>query len=280
MVHASTPSRGSTRLWRAPDVLDAVMLKGRFVKHRYPLHAHDTHCLALITSGSFVANIAGHEALLRRGDIVAIDADTVHAGHAGPTGSWKMRVAHFHAEELAAYTESAGMPVRSRLAIAAPVLRDAKLAQWLYGVSWCSEVNDDPFKRSETLAAAIGRIVTLHAAQPARLGSPQVEPRVIRAVKDQLHAELGAKLTLQTLAAAQGVMPFVLLRAFVRSTGLSPHAYQQQVRIRYAQRQLGLGAAPAAVAIEAGYADQAHFTRVFKQYTGVTPGAFQLAVTG
>jgi len=278
MAHASNPSNGSPRLWRAPDVLDAVMLKGRFVKHRYPLHAHDTHCLALITSGSLVVNVAGHEALLRRGDIVAIDADTVHAGHAGPSGSWKMRVAHFHAEELAAYTESAGLPVRSRFAVAAPVLRDATLAQWLYGISWCSEVNEDAFKRSETLAAAIGRLVALHAAQPAQLDSPRLEPRVIRAVKDQLHTELGAKLTLPALAAAQGVMPFTLLRAFVRSTGLSPHAYQQQVRIRYAQRRLRIGATPAAVASEAGYADQAHFTRVFKQYTGVTPRAYQLAV--
>jgi AraC-like DNA-binding protein len=278
MAHASNPSNGSTRLWRAPDVLDAVMLKGRFVRHRYPLHAHDTHCLALITSGSLVVNAAGHEALLRRGDIVSIDADTLHAGHAGPSGSWKMRVAHFHAEDLAAYTESVGLPVRSQFAVAAPVLRDATLAQWLYGISWCSEVNEDPFKRSETLAAAIGRLVALHAAQPVQLGSPRLDSRVIRAVKEQLHAELGAKLTLPALAAAHGVMPFTLLRAFVRSTGLSPHAYQQQVRIRYAHRRLRVGATPAVVAGEAGYADQAHFTRVFKQYTGVTPRAFQLAV--
>jgi AraC-like DNA-binding protein len=280
MAHAPNLSHGSSKVWRAPDVLDALMLKGRFVKHRYPSHAHDTHCVALITSGSLVVNVAGHEQMLRRGDIVTIDADTVHAGRAGPTGSWKMRVAHFFAEDLAAYTESTGLPVRSRFNVAAPVLRDATLAQWLYGISWCSEVNDDPFKRSETLAAAIGRLVALHAARPAKRVSPHVEPRVIRAVKDQLHTELGAKLTLHTLAAAQGVMPFTLLRAFVRSTGLSPHAYQQQVRIRYAQRRLSVGATPVAVAIEAGYADQAHFTRVFKQYTGVTPKAFQLAVTG
>jgi AraC-like DNA-binding protein len=279
-VAASAPARATTtKVWRAPDVLDAVMLKGEFVRHRYPLHAHDTHCVALVTSGSFVANIAGEVETLRRGDIVPLDADTLHAGHAGESGRWKMRVAHFLPSDLATYTASVGLPVRSRFDARATVIRDASLAQSVYGVSWCSEVNDDPFKRSETLAVAIGKILSIHAARPANLPSPRVEPHVIRSVKEQLQADLAAKFTLGTLAADHALTPFVLLRAFVRNAGLSPHAFQQQARIRYAQRRLKQGVAIALIAREAGYSDQAHFTRVFKQYTGVTPKSFQFAVT-
>ncbi|GAB7524239.1 AraC family transcriptional regulator [Paraburkholderia sp. 2C] len=270
----------ATKVWRAPDVLDAMMLKGEFVGHRYPPHAHDTHCLVLITSGSVVVNIAGHIDTLRRGDIVPLDADTMHAAHAGESGSWKMRVAYFLPDDLAAYTESIGLPVRSRFDVPATIVRDAPLAQSVYGVSWCSEVNDDPFKRSETLAFAIGHMLSVHAAQRATLPSPRVEPRVIRSVKEQLQADLAGKWTLASLAAEHALTPFVLLRAFIRSAGLSPHAYQQQARIRYAQKRLKQGAAISLVAREAGYSDQAHFTRVFKQYTGVTPKSFQMAVMG
>jgi AraC-like DNA-binding protein len=278
---AAAPSRATAvKLWRAPDVLDAVMLKGEFVGHRYPPHAHDTHCLVLITSGSVVVDIAGHVDTLRRGDIVALDADTMHAAHAGESGSWKMRVAYFLPDDLAAYTGSIGLPVRSRLDVRAAVIRDAPLAQSVYGVNWCSEVNDDPFKRSETLAFAIGHMLSVHAAHRTALPSPRVEPRVIRSVKEQLQSDLAGRFTLASLAADHALTPFVLLRAFIRSAGLSPHAYQQQARIRYAQKRLKQGAAIALVAREAGYADQAHFTRVFKQYTGATPKSFQIALTG
>jgi AraC-like DNA-binding protein len=267
----------ATKVWHAPDVLDAMMLKGEFVGHRYPPHAHDTHCLVLITSGSVVVNIAGQVDTLRRGDIVPLDADTMHAAHAGESGRWKMRVAYFLPDDLAGYTGSIGLPVRSRFDAATPIIRDASLAQSIYGVNWCSEVNDDPFKRSETLAFAIGHMLSVHAAERAALPSPRVEPRIIRSVKEQLQADLAGKFTLASLAADHGLTPFVLLRAFIRSAGLSPHAYQQQARIRYAQKRLKQGAAIALIAREAGYADQAHFTRVFKQYTGVTPKSFQTA---
>ena len=277
---AASSATTATKVWHAPDVLDAMMLKGEFVGHRYPPHAHDTHCLVLITSGSVVVNIAGHVDTLRRGEIVPLDADTMHAAHAGESGRWKMRVAYFLPDDLADYTGSIGLPVRSRLDVPARIVRDVPLAQSVYGVSWCSEVNDDAFKRSETLAFAIGHMLSVHAAQRATLPSPRVESRIIRSVKEQLQSDLAGKFTLASLAAEHALTPFVLLRAFTRSAGVSPHAYQQQARIRYAQKRLKQGAALALVAREAGYADQAHFTRVFKQYTGVTPKSFQIALVG
>jgi AraC-like DNA-binding protein len=276
---AATKPATATKVWHAPDVLDAMMLKGEFIAHRYPPHAHDTHSLVLITSGSVVVNIAGQVDTLRRGDLVPLDADTVHSAHAGESGRWKMRVASFQPKDLAAYTESIGLPMRSRFDVPATIVRDASLAQSVYGVSWCSEVNDDPFKRSETLAFAIGHMLSVHAAQRATLPSPRIESRIIRSVKEQLQSDLGGKFTLASLAADHALTPFVLLRAFIRSAGLSPHAYQQQARIRFAQKRLKQGAAIALIAREAGYADQAHFTRVFKQYTGVTPKSFQIAFT-
>ena len=69
--------------------------------------------------------------------------------------------------------------------------------------------------------------------------------------------------------------PFALLRAFRAETGLPPHAYLNQIRVRLARRLLDDGLAPAVVAAEAGFADQAHLTRHFKRVVGVPPGAYQ-----
>jgi predicted branched-subunit amino acid permease/AraC-like DNA-binding protein len=62
------------------------------------------------------------------------------------------------------------------------------------------------------------------------------------------------------LAAAVEASPFSLLRAFRAETGLPPHAYVNQRRVRLARDLLTQGVAPADVAARVGFADQAHLT--------------------
>jgi AraC-like DNA-binding protein len=81
--------------------------------------------------------------------------------------------------------------------------------------------------------------------------------------------------SLDELSAATGLGPFALLRAFRAETGLPPHAYLNQLRVRQARSLLDGGLAPAQVAACTGFADQAHLTRHFKRVVGVPPGAYQ-----
>jgi AraC-like DNA-binding protein len=69
--------------------------------------------------------------------------------------------------------------------------------------------------------------------------------------------------------------PFALLRAFRAETGLPPHAYLNQLRVRLARQLLDAGLPPAQVAVDAGFADQPHLTRHFKRAVGVPPAAYQ-----
>lgn len=275
-MKAAEPSR-SVKLWRAPDVMDAVMLRGQFVGHRYPPHAHDTHCLAVITGGALAVDVQGQRRICRRGDIVVIDADVVHAGSAADEGRWKMRAEHVQPAALADYCERLGIRRQERFELKSPFLVDAELSGHLYGVNWCSEKDDDPFKRSEVLACAIVGLYARHARHPHALPAVRQESTLVRAVKDRLREDLHARITLPTLAAEFGVTPFVLLRAFVRQAGLSPHAFQQQERVRTAVPMLRAGKPIAEVGARTGFADQSHFTRVFKQQTGVTPKVYQAA---
>jgi transcriptional regulator GlxA family with amidase domain len=65
------------------------------------------------------------------------------------------------------------------------------------------------------------------------------------------------------------------LRAFRGETGLPPHAYLNQLRVRRARVLLDDGVTPADVAVQVGFADQAHLTRHFKRVVGVPPAAYQ-----
>ena len=66
----------------------------------------------------------------------------------------------------------------------------------------------------------------------------------VRAVRDLLADRLADPPSLDDLALAAGMSPFALVRAFRAETGLPPHAYLNQLRVRLARRLLDAGAGP------------------------------------
>lgn len=94
-----------------------------------------------------------------------------------------------------------------------------------------------------------------------------------------LNADVSVPTDLHTLSREVGLSRFQVLRAFRRSYGLPPHAYQLCVRIGLAQKALRHGAALAEVAADLGFVDQSHFSRHFKRFVGVTPFEYASART-
>ena len=100
---------------------------------------------------------------------------------------------------------------------------------------------------------------------------PRRSPATVRTVRDLLADRLADPPSLDDLARDLGMSPFALVRSFRAETGLPPHAYVNHLRVRLARQLLDSGVAPADVAAEAGFADQAHLTRHFKRVVGVPP---------
>jgi AraC-like DNA-binding protein len=65
-------------------------------------------------------------------------------------------------------------------------------------------------------------------------------------------------------------------RKFLRTFHVTPQTYLRNLRLRVASRSLVNGGRTLAeVAAACGFADQSHFTRVFRRHFGVTPRAYQ-----
>jgi len=82
-------------------------------------------------------------------------------------------------------------------------------------------------------------------------------------------------LKLEDICAAAQLSPSYLIRAFKQHFGMTPHAFLVNRRIQFAQERLRSGKLIADVALEAGFADQAHFQRAFKQHLAATPGQYR-----
>jgi AraC-like DNA-binding protein len=67
------------------------------------------------------------------------------------------------------------------------------------------------------------------------------------------------------------------VRSFKRATGFTPHEYLVDLRVREAMGLLRRGQPSTRVAMDLGFADQAHFCRQFKRLVGVPPGRYARA---
>mgnify|MGYP003287379662 CR=1 FL=1 len=106
--------------------------------------------------------------------------------------------------------------------------------------------------------------------------TPPLRASWLRDVRDLLDEHVPEQPTLTELAEVVGVHPVHLARSFRREYGMTVARYARTLRLDWAaQRLIEGGCTLAEVAAAAGFADQSHFTRAFREYAGVTPGCYR-----
>ncbi len=163
------------------------------------------------------------------------------------------------------------------IAFHGPVCEDPALARDFLAFHRSCETSGSSLEHQTRITALIGHLLAHHAETRIVDPSSPGEPLAVGRARVYLDENLSDKVTLSALARFAGLPPFRLLRAFQKSLGLTPHAYQLQARVRAASRLLQGRDALAEVAAAIGFADQAHLTRVFKGIMGATPGQYRAA---
>jgi len=112
-------------------------------------------------------------------------------------------------------------------------------------------------------------IVKFSARMPRDLHS-------LQRAREYVHSHFSENLTLAQVARATGVHPVYLSHTFRHEFGETLGEYLNRIRVRAAaglltKSRLSLSA----IAADLGFYDQSHFTRIFRQLTGATPGMFR-----
>lgn len=113
-----------------------------------------------------------------------------------------------------------------------------------------------------------------------RARQPEPDENVLR-ITEIVYAVANERgiLKVQDLVDRYGLNKRTLQRLFARYVGVSPKWVIQRYRLHEAAEQLAAGApvSQAAIALNLGYSDQAHFVRDFKAMVGVSPAAYARA---
>jgi AraC family transcriptional regulator len=91
-----------------------------------------------------------------------------------------------------------------------------------------------------------------------------------------IDANLHKKITISDIAELTRLSASHFSRAFRATVGEAPHAYIMRRRVERAQHMIRVTNQPLAeIALECGFSDQAHLTKLFGRVVGICPGAWR-----
>lgn len=231
-----------------------------------PHHEHENAYLCFVLQGGFELRASGRDHACLAGAVLAHPAGHQHSNRFLPT---RGRCVNLH---LGADWVEQDHALRDWLTDFRHVALPARHAA-LQRLASEMAARDS----AAPLACAAAAIELLTAAM--RSAAPRAEPGWVARIVDRLEADLAQAPGLTELARDCGLHPSHLARVFKQARGETVGDYVRRRRVEQAEQALHRSDLPLAeIAAQAGFADQAHFTRVFRAHFGVAPGARRRAV--
>jgi len=258
------------RYWRV-DGVPVEAMHAHFTAHVYHRHSHESYSFGLTEAGAQEFTCRRGRHVSGAGMVMTFNPDDPHDGHAAGDGGFTYRMVHIWPEFFTTLIGDAPLPFPL---FRSPVIDDPAVARSLLRLHVALTTPASQLERYERLSGT-ARLLLRHASGRVR---PPAGGWAAARIRELIHDRYAAAdLTADDLGAAAGCSRYAAYRAFSKAYGMAPSDYQRQLRVRAARRLLIQGATPAVAAAEAGFADQAHLTRWFHRYYGITPGAYRAA---
>lgn len=243
------------------------MVCGRGISRKFPLHRHKSISLGMVIKGSRILTINLKDYVIAEGDVFIINSEEPHAigetrnpGHDYIVLSFLPNLIYkdfgagnpqfeniFESEALAGHMERL-----FHKAITGTLQKNDMKVDLLIAEMNC-------FRKQE---------------QPVAL----IKDNRLEKVKEMLNQFLEEPHPLDTLADKAAISAFHMSRLFKNQTGMAPHQYLLDNRLRQARELLESGQQVSDIAIIAGFYDTSHFIRHFTRHYGVTPQVYQQGI--
>lgn len=227
-------------------------------------HAHDHASLLWVASGHLTETVGSRRYACTVTDVMWKQAGLTHANRVDRSSRVVVvELLPELLEELA--DQEARMPDAPAHVSGAPAALFARLAPLLHEIDVA-----DALAAQELVVEVLTGLDVRADALPAGV------PSWLELVRQRLHDEPCARISLGDLARRVGVHPVYLARAFRRRFGCSVTEYLHGRRIDLAVAALASGDEEIGrLALRLGYYDHSHFCRAFSRATGMPPSSYR-----
>jgi AraC-like DNA-binding protein len=257
---------------RSTDAENGVeFLEARLRESAYHKHRHDTYAICLTTIGVQAFDYRGAAEISTPGQVVVLHPDEMHDGHAGTEEGFGYRMLYvepaliFEAVQVLCGHACALPFVRT------PVTKNVKLSA---AITSAFQGTREPLAIDSLIVRLAEGLMDADPCCKHVSRSRHLDVAALERARQFLDAEKTRVVRSAELEAVTGLTRYDLARQFRLMCGTSPYRYLLMRRLDVARDQIARHRPLVEVALEAGFADQAHFTRMFKAAFGLTPARY------
>ena len=253
------------------------MLQAWFAGRGFETHRHDTYAIGVTDVGVQAFDYRGVTEVSTPGKVVVLHPDESHDGRAATPEGFGYRIVYV----APACIQEAARVVCGRACalpfVPAPVTTSRAFAS---AIETAFRQGPEPLAVDSLVLRLTEALLDGDPSCAGRARPIRVDPRAIARARHLLHGETTRVVRSSELEAVTGLSRYDLARQFRAALGTSPYRYSLMRRLDRARLRLRAGAPLADVALEAGFADQAHFSRMFKSTLGVAPARYRTLEAG
>ncbi len=243
-----------------------------FAGAAYQKHRHDTYAIGVTDSGVQVFDYRGSVHASTPGQVVVLYPDEVHDGRAGTDEGFGYRIVYVEPSLLIdAVRTLRGRPYPLPV-VSEPVSTSAMLSR---AVDAAFRAPLEPLAVDSLIVALAQGLMAGERGGAGSVTSRRVDVRAVERARQFLDAEKTRVVHSRELESVTGLTRYDLSRQFRIMFGTSPYRYLLMRRLGFARQRIHRERPLVEVALEAGFADQAHFTRAFRSAFGLTPGRYR-----
>ncbi len=235
---------------------------------KQPRHTHLLASFSFVSSGSYLETFGQKTHSRQPSTVIFHPPEESHS--VDFREDVRILRVHFSFEKLAT--------IREQL-----VVLDAPMSCRSQTASWLGARLRRELRRTDaaSILAIEGLVLEMLAeAARSRVGAQEKSfPGWLRKAKDFLHENFAESLALEQIAQIAGVHPAHLSRVFREKLGCTVGEYVRRLRVEFACRQILTTELPLnEIASSAGFSDQSHFNKVFKNLFNLTPYEYRKMV--
>ena len=242
-------------------------------------HYHEFCKILLLVQGSGGYSVDGQRYLLQSGDIVLLDAHSIHRPELDMDAPYERIILYISPEYLQRQS-TADCDLRSVFSgEKGHVLRlneERKQKIFRMAVQLERDLEGNVFGREIFSNAGLLRLLVeigRNRENPETSGTSPVQPRseriveILRYIDDHLSEDLDAEV----LAKAFFISKYHMMRQFRRETGTTVHLYITQKRLVKARELMDSGMRATDACYHCGWRSYSSFTRAYNKHLGTTP---------
>jgi AraC-like DNA-binding protein len=243
-----------------------------FPDQGYAPHRHDTYAIGITVSGIQTFSYRGARRYCQPGECHILHPDEAHDGGAATECGFRYRIAYIDPSLVQRAIGGRALPF-----VENPVVKLGSAHKRRLSAVWDMADKIDSLRQTE-LVTDVADILESIAAPSPRRREPLCLPALHR-VRDILSSVPSSRHAMQELEREAGIDRWTLARQFRAAFGTSPTRFRTMRQLDEVRALVKGGVSLAEAAEEAGFADQCHMTRLFKQAYGLSPGKWATALS-